>query len=377
MQVLIDTHLEKFLTGIKSRETVVACGISGGKDSETLTFEVKRKLKSLNFRGIFVLIHSELGLIEHKESLDQCQKLAVQTDSELIVVRPNLPMIERWERRLVDNSRRFENLERVKLLMPWSSSAMRFCTAEEKVAPITQELKRRYPGKFIINAVGLRRDESRNRAKKPVWKESVELRAVKTQTSGIDWYPILDYSISDVLQVHDRENFPLHPAYARGNERVSCAFCVLASRNDLKAGLTDPYNLAAFRRIVALEFKSTFSFQQDKFLAQIGFDYLTDDEKRTLGACLRKAEQRQFFEKQIPKELLFGLDHFPAFQPDLKQAGALADVRHGIGELLNLEMDYLTAQSVYDRYAQLIEIKEAKEKKKCQKKRKISRELTT
>ena len=360
---LMDDYVAGFLSGAASENVVVAAGVSGGQDSDVLAIEVSRVLKSRDFRGTFVLIHSDLGLIEHKESLPQCRRLAAHVDAELFVVQPLLPMLERWEKRRVDNTFRFENLERVKLLSPWSSADMKFCTSEEKVAPITQFLKNRFPGKFIINAVGLRREESTNRKKKPVWQENKLLRGKKLQTDGIDWFPILDYLKEHVAAVHFCEHFSRHPVYEKGNERISCVFCVLGSRNDLEVGLTDPYNLQSFNRIVSLEILSTFSFQQSGYLAEVGFDYLSDEQKRGFEICLKKAEERKVWEKQIPKELLFGLDHFPAFQPGLEQARGLAEVRRGIGELLGLNMKYITGPAVYDRYGELLAIKESKEEK--------------
>ena len=360
---LTDDYLLGYLSGERSVNTIVAAGVSGGQDSDALAIELNRFLKRTDFRGVFILIHSDLGLIEHAESLPQCRRLAAHVGVELVVVKPRVPMLERWEKRFVDNSFRFENLERVKLLSPWSSADMRFCTSEEKVAPITQYLKNRFPGKFIINAVGLRREESLNRRKKPLWQESKLLRGKKLQTDGLDWYPLLDYLQEHIAAVHFCEHFKRHPVYEKGNQRISCVFCVLASMNDLKIGLTDKHNLLSFKRIVNLEIKSTFSFQQSGYLAEVGFDCLTDEQKRGFELCLKKAEERKIWEKRIPKELLFGLDHFPAFQPDLAQATGLAEVRRGIGELLALDMKHTTGQAVYERYAELIVIKEAKEKK--------------
>jgi hypothetical protein len=37
-------------------------------------------------------------------------------------------MMERWEKRWSNNVTRYENLECVKLILPWSTPAMRYCT---------------------------------------------------------------------------------------------------------------------------------------------------------------------------------------------------------------------------------------------------------
>lgn len=364
-----DAYVDSFLSGEASANVVLAAGISSGKDSNTMAWVLRDYLASKDFRGEFVLIHSNLGLIEHKESSSECQRLSDHLGVRLITVEPKLPMIERWEKRWTDNSNRFIELERVKLMSPFSSADMRFCTSEEKVAPICQNLKKLFPNKFIINAVGIRREESKKRAKKPIWKANKKLRSVEFQTSGIDWHPILDFTKVEVFCRHKREGFAMHPAYLRGNERVSCSFCVLASLNDLLCGLKDEYNHQAFHRIVALEILSTYSFRQSGYLAEIGFEFLTDGEKRLFEESRAIAERRKAIESEILPELLY-IQNFPSFQPDLIQTENLADVRRRIGEIYNFDMKYVTARTVYDRYAELIVERDARNERSAKRNKK-------
>lgn len=363
-KILLDDFLLEKLDGEGSRQTVVAIGVSGGKDSSVQTLEIDAYLRSINFLGQCILIHSNLGKIEHFESENFCRKLAERTRRELIIVHPKLPMLERWEQRWDGIRERFINLERVKLFTPFSSAELRFCSGEMKVSPITQHLKTRFPGKFIINAIGLRRQESKGRAAKPIHKPNEKLKSVTMQTTGIDWHPILDHSLEDVFELHAAENFPLHPAYERGNSRVSCSFCVLSSKNDLEVSLRDERNLESFRRIINLEFSSTYSFRSDLFLAEIGFDYLTPEEKERFAAARDKQSKRILIEKQIPKELLY-IDNFPAFQPTGSQADKMAEVRTELGKLFDLEMKYTTGRKVSERYAELICKREEKDNLKA------------
>lgn len=364
---VVDDFIDEKLFGADARRTVCAVGVSGGKDSVVAAVELKRRLDAGNFRGKFVLIHSDLGKIEHGESLDQCRVLARHLDCELIITKPRLEFLDRIDKRFFDTRDRFVNLERVRLTTPFPYAGTgRYCTSELKVAPITQELKRRFPNHYIVNAVGLRREESPDRAAKPLWQENKKLFGVKSQTEGIDYYPVLDYVLDDVWHVHDREGLERHAAYVRGNSRVSCAFCFLSSIADLKVSLKDSRNLYAFRRLIAVEFASTFSYQSSKFLAATGYDYLTEEEKDLFAECLRKQEQRLKIESRITPELLF-VENFPAFQISIEQANLLAEVRDEIGSLLNLEMKYITGRAVYERYAELIVIRERKEKEKAAK----------
>lgn len=353
-----------------SARTVVASSISGGKDGNAMALRLNRYLDEIGFTGERVLIHSDLGfLIEHRDSIKICRELSEHLDIPLIVVNPLRDMIARWEYRWECNVERFINLEAVKIMTWASSKQWRFCTSEEKTAPICRELKNRYPGKIILNAVGLRGEESPDRAKQPISKENKLLINGKFGTYGITWLPIKDYLIEDVICTHLVEQFRLHEAYHKnGNTRVSCVFCVLASLRDLRASLKDKRTHAAYRRIVALEALTTFSFQPDRWLGDVAPELLDKNVRERLFLAKELAIKRQEAETLIPKELLFDAKTgFPAFQPTPAQADKLADARRAIGEVLGLPMKYITGRAVYYRYAELLDEKELKAAEKLAK----------
>src|SRR5208282_2395740 len=120
----------------------VAIGISGGKDSHACTFAVTDYLNSLGHSGPRLLIHSDLGRIEWKDSLPVVERIAKRLNMELVVVRRKAgDMIQRWESRLENNLKRYLNLSCVKLILPFSTPALRFCTSEMKVDQICRYLK--------------------------------------------------------------------------------------------------------------------------------------------------------------------------------------------------------------------------------------------
>lgn len=45
----------------------VVIGISGGKDSDVAAFETQRYLREVGHTGPLILIHSDLGRVEHKD----------------------------------------------------------------------------------------------------------------------------------------------------------------------------------------------------------------------------------------------------------------------------------------------------------------------
>lgn len=348
------------------RKTVIAISVSGGKDSSSVAMETVEYLRSIGFAGEITLIHSDLGLIEHNQSIKICRMLSARLNVPLVIVHPLREMIERWVYRWQCVVERFTELETVRISTPFSSAQNRFCTSEEKTAPICRYLKNAYPGKTILNVVGIRRDESRKRASKPIAEDN-PLLAVKTKgTSGITWLPIADYKIEDLFLSHRRFNFPFHEAYTRfGMSRVSCSFCVLAGETDLRASLSDERNHEAFRQIARLEILSTFSFKADMWLADLAPELLTENERQALAIAKKKVIDRCWADKLIPAELLFDKDTgFPAFQPSMQQATALGEARAKLGAALDIPVNYTTGLEVYNRYAELLEIKHDKEEDK-------------
>jgi hypothetical protein len=112
------------------RQAVCAVGISGGKDSDACAIAVSRYLDQIGHKGPRLLVHSDLGRIEWRDSLPSCERLAQRLGWELLVVRRQAgDMLDRWEKRWQNNVSRYEDLSCVKLILPWSTPSMRFCTS--------------------------------------------------------------------------------------------------------------------------------------------------------------------------------------------------------------------------------------------------------
>ena len=76
-------------------------------------------------------------------------------------------------------------------------------------------------------------------------------RLSKAGRSVYDWLPIFDWKTADVFDIIDACSQTPHPAYALGNERLSCVFCIFGSDNDLRNGARARPDLAA--KYIALE----------------------------------------------------------------------------------------------------------------------------
>jgi 3'-phosphoadenosine 5'-phosphosulfate sulfotransferase (PAPS reductase)/FAD synthetase len=333
----------------------VAIGVSGGKDSDALAFATIDHLDTVGHRGERILIHSDLGRTEWKASLPQCEKLADRLGLELVVVRRKAgDMLDRWLTRWDNNVRRYGNLECVKLILPWSTPSMRFCTSELKTAVICSYLKKRFGGQTIINAVGIRRQESPGRAKKPVSSPQSLLYRRSDDTNGFNWHPIIEWTLDDVIALHANREFPLHEAYVTyGASRVSCCYCILSARPDLLAASTCPDNHELYRQMVQLEIDSSFAFQA-KWLGDVAPNLLTNEQHSGLDRAKCVQVIRENAERWLPKHLLY-TKGWPTCILTLDEARSIAAMRQEVGTAVGIPVKFTSAKQVIERYRELMQ----------------------
>ena len=95
-------------------------------------------------------------------------------------------------------------LDRVEERGKWPGIRQRWCTAEHKRGPIERELRRylkvhpRFGGR-LINAMGMRADDSPERTRKSPWRSNDRMSVAGREV--FDWLPIFDLSIDDVFRV--------------------------------------------------------------------------------------------------------------------------------------------------------------------------------
>ncbi|HMP79302.1 MAG TPA: phosphoadenosine phosphosulfate reductase family protein [Pirellulaceae bacterium] len=341
-----------------SQNAPVAIGVSGGKDSSAVAFATVAHLDRIGHCGERLLIHSDLGATEWRDSLPWCHKLASRLGLELVVVRrAKGDMMDRWEQRWSDNCRRYVELSCVQLILPWSTPGMRFCTSEMKTSVICRELTDRFPGQTIISVTGIRRDESRGRQNAPIYKPQPKLTSKTRQTTGIDWHPIAHWPLKQVFAYLQDQDFPLHPAYAQwGMSRVSCAFCIMSSMRDIAASVRCPDNHDLYRRMVALELRSTFAFQGDKWLADVAPELLSSADAVRIPFTKLAAKHRQESEALVPRHLLY-TKGWPTCIPTETEAELLCQVRMRVAGIVGLEIGYTSTSSLISRYRALYEQK--------------------
>lgn len=337
----------------------VAIGVSGGKDSGAVALRLHDYLKEIGHTGPKVLIHSDLGVVEWRESLPVCQRLAARIGWELIVVRRSAgDLMDRWEKRWQNNVARYESLSCVKLILPWSTPAMRFCTSELKTDIICSALKKRFPGEKILSVTGVRHDESASRAKMSCCQ--VQPKLTKKGVTGWNWNPIIEWPTDKVFAYLALKQEPLHEAYTIYRcSRVSCAFCIMAAFCDLQAASACVDNHSLLRRTVRLEIASTFAFQGSRWLGDVAPHLLSARMAEELKMAKQAAQIRIAAEARLSKHLFY-VKGWPLAVPTMEEATLIADVRREVSTVLGLKGTFITPGSIRERYADLLKARQKK-----------------
>ena len=353
---------------IDTNAPIVIC-VSGGKDSHLVAEHVVSYARNRNHAGDLVLCYSDLGRVVWSDARLQCEELAERLGVPLRVVGRNAGgLMERWTKRWQDNLTRYKKLSCVKLILPWSTPAMRFCTSELKTAVIQSWIRKTYK-QPVLCVLGIRRDESRSktsgRGSAPVFKvHDIANGKKRAMPQGsIDWNAIVEVKTDTVFQILRSSNRPIPSAYQFGSSRFSCCFCIMATNADLLAATRDPRNHELYRAQCELEISSTFAFQANKWLSDIAPELLTESQRTRLLLAKIKSAKREAIESAIPKHLLY-VKGWPVSIPTVEEAMFIAETRLRIADVMEIDVQYTTPDAVCNRYAELIRLKEDKARKR-------------
>ena len=221
--------------------------ISGGKDSTALLILAKLE------RGIDVIpVFADTGH-EHPETyryLEYLDKVlgpieTVRADFTQKIARKRM-FIARDQRvgRINGKKKRWSNKAKRKalaVLRPtgnvfldlclWKgrfpSTRRRFCSEMLKHEPIREQIVEPLltDGHTVISWQGVRADESRAR---------MNLDIVDTPEDGLITYrPLINYTASDVFDLHRKHGIKWNPLYEQGMTRVGCMPCIHANKGEL------------------------------------------------------------------------------------------------------------------------------------------------
>jgi len=241
---------------------------SGGKDSQAQMIEIERIVP----KSQIVVVHADLPGADWSGTFDHIK--ATVGDHDLRVVVANETFMEMVTKRGM-----------------WPSPKYRQCTSGQKTGPIDvliRAIMKERGAKYAVNCVGIRAGESDGRKQgvdKDHFKKTGEALTIglskrlalfekmnhpegKLDKKGrvkrvnnlskpngkrfvYDWYPIFNYSLEDLLGVVEDAGQRLHWAYAKGMSRLSCMFCIMAKKSDLRVSAKENPNV--FKQYVEKE----------------------------------------------------------------------------------------------------------------------------
>lgn len=288
---------------------VIYLSISGGKDSQAMARATSLYMIQMGYGNQVRCIHAHLGLAEWPQSMGMVKRIAEINNLDIVIVtRKQGDLIAEIEARSIKLSGTGKPF--------WPSAVNRYCTSDQKRTPSDAHYRQH---ELVISVEGIRADESYGRGRNtPVElrqyakiRPSITTRRDKIHKSktpmealekwltirgkghkpprlALNWYPILNWSLEDAFSAcgvsmddlaQRRElyndgseqeslaNFPAHPAYVYGNDRLSCAICILGSNNDLRNGATHNPELAKW--YLDLEQRTGCTFKNKQSLANI------------------------------------------------------------------------------------------------------------
>jgi|2_EtaG_2_1085320.scaffolds.fasta_scaffold00586_14 3'-phosphoadenosine 5'-phosphosulfate sulfotransferase (PAPS reductase)/FAD synthetase len=155
----------------------------------------------------------------------------------------------------------------------WPARGAQYCTGELKVDPIWKFI-RNHDAKIAINCVGIRAQESGERAKKsPLTENKKNSNSVR---EAYDFYPIFDISEERVWEIIEQSGQKRHFAYDQGNTRLSCLFCVFGNANDWNNAI-EAGNMDLYKKMVDLEKKYGKTIKQGQTIEEwVGVKVETD-----------------------------------------------------------------------------------------------------
>ncbi|GGR17208.1 phosphoadenosine phosphosulfate reductase domain-containing protein [Deinococcus ruber] len=229
---------------------------SGGKDSAASGLVIETFVPPWQQ----LVIHATLGESEWPGALEKAREHAQHANADFIVVQAKHTFLEKVQQR-------FETRPSVP---SFPSPAMRWCTSDLKTRVLNSAIIKYAAANgytSVVNVMGLRAQESRRRAAKPPCRVhptyTLQPKQYKNGTSKVgrqwlEYLPIHDLSTEEVFgRIADAGLTP-HHAYALGNERMSCTFCIMGCSGDLRNGAVHRPEL--YRKYVEMERQTGWAF---------------------------------------------------------------------------------------------------------------------
>lgn len=242
---------------------VILVNSSAGKDSQASLDVTVEAARAAGVLDRLVVVHADLGRVEWPGTRGLAAEHAAHYGLPFETVRNGS-----WR----------DLLHRIEGRGMWPGMATRFCTSEFKTGQVRtlmtalvklhrqrHGLRRGSPPVRILNVLGLRAQESPKRAKK------LPFSFDKASSNGLrhvdEWLPIHDWTVEQVWARIEKCGTRVHRAYSLGMPRLSCVFCVFASKPALLIAAKHNPELAA--DYAAVEIRMGHRFRQDLSIADV------------------------------------------------------------------------------------------------------------
>lgn len=204
---------------------------SGGKDSQAMLI----RLHAIIPADQLLIVHADLPEVDWEGIQEHIERYSFGLP--IHVCRAKKTFFEMVERRGM-----------------FPSPSTRQCTSDLKRDPIAKVIRHYLDShprfrRTIVNCMGMRAQESTSRAKLNTFKLS-ERNSVADRT-WYEWLPIHEMTEVEVFKMIRAAGQEPHWAYKAGMTRLSCCFCIMASRDDLRTAAALKPDLA--KRYMDLE----------------------------------------------------------------------------------------------------------------------------
>lgn len=238
--------------------TWIVVNSSAGKDSQAMLDLVVSLAREQGVMERVVVVHADLQRVEWQGTAELAERQAKHYGLRFIKV----------------SREQGDLLDQIEARGKFPDAQNRFCTSDHKRAQVDKvftalvaETRAMHKGARVrvLNCMGLRAQESPKRAK------MVDFEPLKRATNGrreVDqWLPIHAWTEAQVWERIRASGVPYHPAYDLGMPRLSCCFCVLASKDALL--LAGHHNRALLDEYVRVEQKIGHTFRHKLPIIQI------------------------------------------------------------------------------------------------------------
>lgn len=229
---------------------------SAGKDSQATLDVVCQQARALGLLSRVVVVHCDLGRVEWEGTRELAEEQARHYGVRFEVVRREQDLLDQIAQR-----------------GKFPGTATRYCTSDHKRAQVFKLFTRltaeiagnKYRPARILNCMGLRADESPNRAKLAEFENNATASNGKRTVDN--WLPIHGWNESQVWERIARAGTRSHRAYSLGMPRLSCCFCIYANRDALM--LAGQHNRELLSQFVQVESAIGHTFKPNLSLASI------------------------------------------------------------------------------------------------------------